>query len=90
MHKGWTRSRGWRMREGCAWFKPRRKCPLSCGLFWSLGVTVGFTYLFGVGNTWVHRLMVVSLAAVIALTLFTIGVIEHPFSGGARLLSDLS
>jgi hypothetical protein len=29
--------------------------------------------------------MVVSLASVIALALFTIGVIEHPFSGGARI-----
>jgi cytochrome bd-type quinol oxidase subunit 2 len=48
-------------------------------------VAVGFTYLFGLQNTWAHRLMVVSLTAVIALVLFTIGVIEYPFSGGARL-----
>ena len=48
-------------------------------------MTVGFTYLFGMRNTWVHRLMVMSLTAVIALVLFTIGVIEHSFSGGARL-----
>jgi hypothetical protein len=48
-------------------------------------VAVGFTYLFGLENTWAHRLMVMSLTAVIALVLFTIGVMEYPFSGGARL-----
>src|ERR687889_952780 len=48
-------------------------------------VAIGFTYLFGMRNTWAHRLMVMSLTAVIALVLFTIGVMEHPFSGGARL-----
>jgi Protein of unknown function (DUF4239) len=48
-------------------------------------VVVGFTYLFGLQNTWAHRLMVMSLTAVIALVLFTIGVMEHPFSGGARV-----
>ena len=48
-------------------------------------VTVGFTYLFGLANTWAHRLMVMSLTAVIALVLFTIVAVEHPFSGGARV-----
>src|SRR5215210_3998244 len=48
-------------------------------------VAVGFTYLFGLENPWAHRVMVMSLTAVIALVLFTIGVIEYPFSGGARL-----
>jgi len=51
-------------------------------------VAVGFTYLFGMRNTWAHRLMVMSLTAVIALVLFTIGVMEHPFSGGASLEPD--
>ncbi|HEX5699663.1 MAG TPA: hypothetical protein VFX77_03385 [Rubrobacter sp.] len=46
---------------------------------------VGFTYLFGLESTWAHRLMVVTLAAVIGLVLFTIGAMEHPFSGGARI-----
>jgi hypothetical protein len=46
---------------------------------------IGFTYLFGLENTWAHRLMVVTLASVIGLVLFTIGAIEHPFSGGARI-----
>jgi protein-S-isoprenylcysteine O-methyltransferase Ste14 len=60
------------------------------GILWAVlvfggVVTVGFTYLFGLQNTWAHRLMVVSLTAVIALIIFTIWVMEHPFSGGARL-----
>jgi hypothetical protein len=51
-------------------------------------VAVGFAYLFGLENTWAHRLMVVSLAGVIALVLFTIGAMDHPFSGGARIGTD--
>jgi protein-S-isoprenylcysteine O-methyltransferase Ste14 len=48
-------------------------------------VAVGFAYLFGLENTGAHALMVASLAGVIALVLFTIGVLDHPFSGGARI-----
>jgi len=48
-------------------------------------VVVAFTYLFGLDNTWAHTLMVASLAGVIALVLFTIGVLDHPYSGGARI-----
>ena len=60
------------------------------GVLWAVlifgGVAaIGFTYLFGMGNTWAHRLMVLTLAAVIGLVLFTIGAMEHPFSGGARI-----
>jgi hypothetical protein len=60
------------------------------GILWAVlvfggVVAVGFTYLFGLQNTWAHRLMVMSLTAVIALVLFTIGVMEYPFSGGASL-----
>jgi len=63
------------------------------GVLWAIlvfgaVVAVGFTYLFGLRNTWAHRLMVMSLTAVIALVLFTIGVMEHPFSGGARIEPD--
>jgi hypothetical protein len=46
---------------------------------------VSFTYLFGMQNTWAHRLMVVILAAVIGLVLFTVGALGHPFEGGARI-----
>jgi protein-S-isoprenylcysteine O-methyltransferase Ste14 len=48
-------------------------------------VTVGFTYLFGLENTWSHRLMVAAVAGLIALVLFTIGTLEYPFSGGTRV-----
>jgi high-affinity Fe2+/Pb2+ permease len=48
-------------------------------------VAVGFTYLFGMRNSWAHRLMVMSLTAVIALVLFAIVAMEHPFSGGASI-----
>jgi protein-S-isoprenylcysteine O-methyltransferase Ste14 len=48
-------------------------------------VAVGFTYLFGLERTEPHALMVASLAAVIALILFTVGVLDHPFSGGAAI-----
>jgi hypothetical protein len=46
---------------------------------------VSFTYLFGLESTWAHRLMVVALAGVIGLVLYTIGAMEHPFSGGASI-----
>jgi Protein of unknown function (DUF4239) len=60
------------------------------GVLWAVLIfggiaAIGFTYLFGMENTWAHRLMVVTLAAVIGLVLFTIGALEHPFSGGARI-----
>jgi hypothetical protein len=48
-------------------------------------VTVSFTYLFGLQNTWSHRLMVAAAAGVIALALFTIGSLEYPFYGGTRI-----
>jgi hypothetical protein len=48
-------------------------------------VAVGFTYLFGLENTGAHALMVAALAGVIALVLFTIAAMDHPFSGGARI-----
>jgi hypothetical protein len=60
------------------------------GILWSVLIfggiaAVGFTYLFGLENTWAHRMMVVTLAAVIGLVLFTIGALGHPFADGARI-----
>src|SRR5215203_2260602 len=48
------------------------------GVLWAVLIfgglaAVSFPYLFGLENTWAHRLMVVTLAAVIGLVLFTIG-----------------
>ena len=48
-------------------------------------LAVGFTYLFGLENTLVHKLMVGVLALSISLVLFSIGVLEYPFSGGVRV-----
>ena len=48
-------------------------------------ITVSFTYLFGLENTWSHRLMVAAVAGLIALVLFTVGTLEYPFSGGTRV-----
>jgi Protein of unknown function (DUF4239) len=48
-------------------------------------VVVGFAYLFGLESAGAHSLMVVALAGVIALVLFTIAAMDHPFSGGARV-----
>jgi hypothetical protein len=59
------------------------------GVLWGVLIfggiaAVSFTYLFGLENTWAQG-MVLTLAAVIGLVLFTIGAMEHPFSGGARI-----
>jgi uncharacterized membrane protein YraQ (UPF0718 family) len=48
-------------------------------------VVVGFTYLFGLENTLAHKLMVAALTLVISSVLFTIGLLEHPFSGSVRV-----
>ena len=60
------------------------------GVLWSVLIfggtaAVSFTYLFGLESTWAHRLMVVTLAAVIGLVLFTVAALGHPFEGGARI-----
>ena len=60
------------------------------GVLWSVLIfggiaTISFTYLFGLESTWAHRLMVVTLAAVVGLVLFTVGALGHPFEGGARI-----
>jgi RimJ/RimL family protein N-acetyltransferase len=60
------------------------------GVLWAVLIfggiaAIGFTYLFGLESTLAHRLMVVTLAAVIGLVLFTIGALGDPFEGGARI-----
>jgi uncharacterized membrane protein YraQ (UPF0718 family) len=49
---------------------------------------VGFAYLFGLENTLVHKLMVGVLTLLISSVLFTIGVLEHPFSGDVRVAPE--
>jgi hypothetical protein len=49
------------------------------------GITVGFTYLFGLRSTTVHVLMVAALALVIGLVLFTVAALDYPFRGDVRI-----
>ena len=51
-------------------------------------IVVGFTYLFGLENTRSHTLMIAALAAIIALVLFTIYALDHPFAGVSRVHPD--
>jgi hypothetical protein len=51
-------------------------------------ITIAFTYLFGLENTVVHTLMVASLALIIALSLFTVAALNHPFKGDVRIAPD--
>jgi uncharacterized membrane protein YraQ (UPF0718 family) len=48
-------------------------------------LVVGFAYLFGLENMLVHNLMVGALALLISSVLFSIGVLEYPFSGDVRV-----
>jgi uncharacterized membrane protein YgaE (UPF0421/DUF939 family) len=48
-------------------------------------VTVGFTYLFGLKNNWAHALMVAALTLMVCSIIFTIGALEYPFAGEARI-----
>jgi hypothetical protein len=51
-------------------------------------ITIAFTYLFGLENTLVHTLMVASLALIIALSLFSVAALDHPFKGDVRVHPD--
>lgn len=51
-------------------------------------IVMGFTYLFGLENTRSHTLMIASLAAVIALVIFTIYALDRPFTGITRVHPD--
>ena len=51
-------------------------------------ITIAFTYLFGLENTLVHTLMVAALALIIALSLFSVASLDHPFKGDVRIHPD--
>lgn len=51
-------------------------------------LTVGFALLFGVSNERLHYLMVAVLAAVLAMQIFVILVLEHPFSGDVSVAPE--
>ena len=55
----------------------------------SLGIdTVLFTYFVGMKSPWLHALAVAALTGGIALIIFTIVVLDHPFGGDLRLGPD--
>jgi Protein of unknown function (DUF4239) len=47
--------------------------------------TVGYTYFFGMKNIRAQYLITASLTATVALILFLIYVLDHPFSGASRI-----
>ncbi|MFJ5234576.1 DUF4239 domain-containing protein [Kitasatospora sp. NPDC088391] len=44
-------------------------------------VTIAFTFLFGLSNTWAHLAMVLSLAGLIGLSLIAVKEMNYPFDG---------
>ena len=51
-------------------------------------ITVAFTYLFGMDSPRLHMLRVAALTVIVALSLYTIRIIEYPFSGDVRIGAD--
>jgi hypothetical protein len=51
-------------------------------------IVVGFTYLFGLGSTLIHLLMVAALALIISLVLFTVAALDFPFKGDITVGPD--
>ncbi|HEX8260235.1 MAG TPA: hypothetical protein VF558_08045 [Rubrobacteraceae bacterium] len=47
-----------------------------------------FTYLQGVSTEWLHVFMIAAHTLVLALILFTIGTMDYPFDGIARVSPD--
>jgi hypothetical protein len=48
-------------------------------------VTIGFSFFFGTQNRSAQALMIASLSATIALVLFLIWALNHPFAGLVRV-----
>ena len=61
---------------------------LWAAIFVGGGVTVGFALLFGVSDQRLHYIMVAAFAAVLALQIFVILVLSHPFSGDLAVSPD--
>jgi hypothetical protein len=58
-------------------------------LFVGSVITISFTMLFGTENLIPHLIMTSSLAAMIAITLFTIISMDYPFTGDVSVSSDV-
>jgi hypothetical protein len=52
-------------------------------------ITIAFTMLFGTENIIPHLIMVALLAAMIAITLFTVIAMDYPFTGGIGITPDV-
>lgn len=48
-------------------------------------IVIGFTFLFGLSNTWVHVTMVGLFAAVIVVSLILISDLNYPFAGPGKI-----
>ena len=48
-------------------------------------ITVAFTYLFEIERLRMHMLLVAALAVVVALSLYTVRIIEYPFAGDVQV-----
>jgi hypothetical protein len=51
-------------------------------------VTLGFCLLFGLEDARLHYMMVAGVAAIIAINLFLVLVLDHPFSGDVSVGPD--
>jgi hypothetical protein len=52
-------------------------------------ITIAFTMLFGTENIIPHLIMVSLLAAMIAITLFSVIAMDYPFTGDISITSDV-
>jgi hypothetical protein len=52
-------------------------------------ITIAFTMLFGTENVVPHLIMVSLLAAMIAITLFSVIAMDYPFTGDISIKSDI-
>ena len=48
-------------------------------------MTVSFGFLFGMKSRWLHRLSITALTVLIVLILYTIHLIEYPFTSDVRV-----
>ena len=48
-------------------------------------LTVSFAFLFGMKAPWLHRLSIASLTVLVVLILYTIHLIEYPFTSDVRV-----
>jgi hypothetical protein len=49
------------------------------------GLTISFGFLFGMKSPWLHRLTVTALTVLIVLILYTIHLIEYPFTSDVQV-----